>query len=150
MKLDIELVPKTLWFSNVRSIISKSDWDMIRKSTYKKANYKCEICGGIGNKWPVECHELWYYDDENRVQTLTGLIALCPDCHRVKHLGRTSVFGNVDTSIDHFCNINNISNLDANRYIESVFEVWRERSKFSWKLNLDWLEYNFNVKIKLD
>jgi hypothetical protein len=34
----------------------------------------------------LECHEEWDYDDETHVQKLTGLIALCGRCHRVKHL----------------------------------------------------------------
>ena len=33
-------------------------------------------------------HEIWHYDDENFVQTLIGLIALCPSCHKSKHYGR--------------------------------------------------------------
>ena len=54
-RLTIELVPSTCWFSNVRSNISKQDWDRLRKETYKKANYRCEICGGVGRNHPVEC-----------------------------------------------------------------------------------------------
>jgi hypothetical protein len=50
MKLTIELVPKTSWYSNVRSNVSKDEWDKIKKKCYIKANYKCEICNGIGDK----------------------------------------------------------------------------------------------------
>ena len=32
-------------------------------------------------------HEVWDYDDARRVQRLVRLIALCPACHEVKHLG---------------------------------------------------------------
>jgi len=82
MKLTIELVPSTAWYSNVRSNVSKEVWDIIRKKSYAKANYKCEVCGdvgtnqGVGHK--VECHEIWHYDDDSHTQTLTGLISLCP------------------------------------------------------------------------
>jgi len=62
--LTVELVPSSSWFSNVRSNVSKKTWDFLRKSTYKKANHRCEICGGRGDKWPVECHEVWDYDDQ--------------------------------------------------------------------------------------
>ena len=58
MKLTIELVPKTSWYSNVRSNVSRSQWDKLRKKCYLNADYKCEVCGdtGIkqGFKWPVE------------------------------------------------------------------------------------------------
>ena len=84
MKLTVELVPRSLWGINLRSELPKSKWDKLRKATYKKANFVCEICGGVGRKWPVECHEIWHYDDENKVQRLDGLIALCPPCHQVK------------------------------------------------------------------
>ena len=61
-KLTIELVPKTSWFTNLRSLVSKEQWDKIRNKVYWKAGYKCEICGSKGPKWPVECHEIWHYD----------------------------------------------------------------------------------------
>ena len=68
MKLTIELVPKTAWFSNLRSILARAAWDKLRKESYKNAAHKCEICGGYGKKHPVECHEIWEYDDKNHIQ----------------------------------------------------------------------------------
>ena len=59
MKLTIELVPQTAWYSNVRSNVTKSEWDVLRKACYKAAGYKCEVCSGKGPKHPVECHEMW-------------------------------------------------------------------------------------------
>jgi hypothetical protein len=83
-RLSIELVPATSWFDNLRSLLPPAEWDALRKATSQAAGHRCEICGGRGPKWPVECHERWQYDDATHVQTLTGLIALCPECHRVK------------------------------------------------------------------
>ena len=81
-KLTIELVPKTSWYSNVRSNVSKNEWDIIRKKSYEHAGHVCEICGDIGTnqgvKHNVECHEIWDYNDETNEQTLGGLISLCP------------------------------------------------------------------------
>jgi len=79
-KLTVELVPSTSWYSNVRSEVSKKDWNAIRKRVYREANYVCQICAGRGSKWPVECHEIWAYDDENHIQELAGMQALCPKC----------------------------------------------------------------------
>ena len=70
MKLTIELVPSTAWYSNVRSNVTSSQWDVLRKECYKNAGYKCEVCGGKGPKHPVECHEIWEYNDESFTQTL--------------------------------------------------------------------------------
>ena len=47
-KLHTELVPRTCFFTNVRSQVSKEDWDILRKKTYKLANNQCEICNMKG------------------------------------------------------------------------------------------------------
>ena len=51
MKLTIELVPSTAWFTNVRSEVSKAKWDKIRRKSYKHADYKCEICYASTAVW---------------------------------------------------------------------------------------------------
>ena len=61
--LTVKLVPSTCWFSNVRDHVAKSTWDKLRKTTYQQAHYQCEVCGGRGKRHPVECHEIWHYDD---------------------------------------------------------------------------------------
>lgn len=82
-KLLIELIPKTCHYSNVRTTVSKQEWDKIRFISYAAADNKCEICGDVGTnqgyKHNVECHEIWEYDDENHIQRLIGLISLCPN-----------------------------------------------------------------------
>ncbi|MEG5910519.1 hypothetical protein [Enterobacter mori] len=62
-RLTIELVPRTCWFDNVRSAVSSTDWKRLRQQTSRTAGWKCQICGGKGPRWPVECHEIWHYDD---------------------------------------------------------------------------------------
>jgi hypothetical protein len=140
MKLTIELVPKTCWFSNVRDHVSHAQWDMLRKQTYKEAGYVCEICGGRGEKHPVECHEVWTYDDINHVQTLTRLIALCPACHEVKHIGLASVRGRGQIALAHMARVNGIGLSEAMNYYVDAFEKWEDRSKHEWSLDLSWLE----------
>lgn len=139
MKLTVELVPSTTWFVNLRSILTRSEWDKVRKGRYKKAKNRCEVCGGQGPKWPVECHEVWHYNDNTKQQTLTGLVALCPDCHKVKHLGLALIKGWYDESVKHFCKINNLSQSEAEIYIAKVFDTHNYRSKFEWVVNTEWL-----------
>ncbi len=67
-KLSVELVPSSSWANNVRSLVSKKEWDSIRKKSYQDANYRCEICHGVGRKHPVECHEIWEYNDASGVR----------------------------------------------------------------------------------
>lgn len=138
--LSIELVPSSSWYSNVRSNVSKKEWENIQKYVFTKANYKCEICGGIGNKHPVECHEIWEYDDIKQIQKLSSCIALCPKCHRVKHYGFAITQGLEKTTFNWFCKINNLDEISAKKYIKEVFIKFYERSKHRWELNLDWLK----------
>lgn len=42
--LFIDLIPKSCWFSNVRTSVVKKDWDRLRKHIYDRVNNKCEIC----------------------------------------------------------------------------------------------------------
>jgi hypothetical protein len=77
-RLTVELVPSTCWYTNVRSNVSKAVWDRLRRRVAAEAGKRCEICGGRGRRWPVECHEVWHYDDATKVQRLERLVALCP------------------------------------------------------------------------
>lgn len=138
-RLAIELVPRTSWYASVRNHVSESEWDRLRKPVYKRAGSRCEICGGRGPAHPVECHEIWQYDDEVSVQRLTGLIALCPACHGVKHLGRSHVKGRGDEAIDQLIKVNHWSAAQADTYIELVLDIWKLRSHVPWQLDLDWL-----------
>jgi 5-methylcytosine-specific restriction endonuclease McrA len=134
-KLTIELVPSTSFFSNVRAVVSQNQWDAIRKTCYKKANYKCEICGNIGQQHPVECHEIWKYTSDHK-QVLKGFIALCPSCHMVKHIGFAKVRGLYDEAINHLAKVNNISNKEARNYTNECFLIWENRSQYQWKLDI--------------
>jgi hypothetical protein len=109
-RLTIELVPETAWFRNLRSEISGEAWDKIRKDCYKNAGYVCEICGGVGQRHPVECHEIWEYDDGDKRQILRGVIALCPSCHEVKHIGLTQMRGGLDRAVSHMAEVNGWGN----------------------------------------
>jgi hypothetical protein len=145
-KLSVELVPSSCWFSNVRSHVSITVWDQLRKSAYQKASYRCEICGGRGPKWPVECHEIWHYDDEKQVQRLIGMTALCPRCHEVKHLGLTSIRGRAEIAEAHLAKVNDWTEKQTSDYLDSVWQIWHERSKYQWKLDLSYLD-QFGISV---
>jgi hypothetical protein len=152
-KLTIELVPTTCWFSNVRTLLPKAEWDKLRKESYAKAKYKCEICGDVGTnqgvKHAVECHEIWEYDDKEFVQKLNGLISLCPHCHMVKHMGRTTVIGKQDIAIKHLQEVNGWSHKKTVSYLADVYEIHEERSKRKWKLDIEILSENYGIDKKL-
>ena len=147
MKLTLDLIPKTCWFSNVRSHVSKKQWDLIKSKVGSEAYYLCQICGQVGPKHPVEIHEIWHFNDKNLIQKLTGMIALCPLCHATKHFGLAQIQGKLDLVFNHFMKINNFSQKKAQKEIEKSFKIWEERSKKQWILDLSILkDYGVNIK----
>jgi len=146
--LEIELIPEKCWFSNVRSAVSPKEWDKIRKQVYTDAYYVCQICGDIGPKHPVEAHEIWSFDDKKLTQTLTGMIALCPKCHLVKHMGFANVSGKRAVATNHFINVNKLKRTEAQSLIDAAFELWKKRSQFNYKLDISYLKkYGINTDI---
>lgn len=140
IKLTVELVPKSCWYENLRSYLDKKDWDLIRKFCYKQAKYRCEICGGVGETHPIECHEKWSYDDINLIQKLEGVIGLCPECHEVKHSGLAISRGRKQKVINQLCKVNNWSVSKSKSYLTSCFTEYHIRSQKKYKVDYSWLE----------
>lgn len=146
-KLTIELVPRSAWFVNLRSELPSWAWSQVSRNCYMDAGYVCEICGGKGNAHPVECHEIWEYDDKNKVQTLKGLIALCPPCHRVKHIGLAIKNGHERSALSHLAKVNGWSYEQASDYCFRQFQVHNKRSKFKWTTDISWINTLFPVPV---
>jgi hypothetical protein len=141
-------VPETCWYSNLRSELSKDQWDRVRSRCYRKAHDRCEVCGGRGRRWPVECHEIWHYNDTTHVQKLMGTIALCPACHEVKHIGHAGIRGRQAQALNHLARVNGWTVAEARKYMHSCFTRWSGRSEFQWGLDLDWLTESFGIQPK--
>lgn len=140
LKLTFELVPRTAWFLNVRSMVSKHNWDVLRKECYAQANNLCEICGGRGSQHPVEAHEIWQYDDKHKLQKLVRLIALCPSCHSVKHIGNSFLRGEAEDALRHFQAVNVLTQKEAIDLLKDAFSIWEERNSHQWKCDVSWLD----------
>jgi len=136
MKLIPEMIPKTSFFSNLRSILSKDQWDVARRSCYKKACYICEICGGRGEKHPVECHEVWDYNEKTKIQKLVRLIALCPACHEVVHIGLAGIRGREKQAMEHLKTVNGLSDRKAQHVVEKAWKKWKQRNTVKWVLDI--------------
>jgi hypothetical protein len=151
-KLKIELIPKTCHYSNVRTCLTTTQWDKIRKLSYEKANHVCEICGDTGKNQGfnhnVECHEIWEYDEYNMVQRLVGLISLCPRCHMVKHIGRSIAIGNEEVCYRQLAKVNKWDQNQIKTHITESFNKHRMLSKFKWELDISILAnepYNIDL-----
>lgn len=152
-KLTVELVPKTCWYSNIRTTLPTKEWNRLRKAQYAKAEFKCEICEGSGldqgYRHALECHEIWTYDDNKKVQKLDGLIALCPKCHMTKHFGRSSAIGKQAEVLKHMEVVNGWDHKETVTYIAECFDVYTKRSKENWKLDIGILNEEYGVEKKL-
>ena len=133
--LEIELVPETSWFTNLRSELTPPQWDALRKRVYRRAGYRCEICGGKGPQWPVEAHEEWTYHPEGR-QELRRIVALCPDCHKCKHPGLAQLNGETERVIVHLMKVNAQTRAETDAQLRDAFTLWRERSARAWTLDI--------------
>lgn len=132
--LNFELVPDSCWYSNLRSALPKEAWDSIRKKAYARAGGKCMICGVPSTR--LEAHERWAYDDENYVQKLSDVVAICRPCHEVVHIGRTTLMGREKEASEHFMKVNGCTFSDYRKALGEANAVHRERSKKEWKLDI--------------
>lgn len=143
-KLELELVPRSCWWSNVRSQVTKAEWEICKKFVAERSGRKCEICGGKGKKWPVECHEIWDYDSATATQTLVGLIALCPNCHHAKHIGRSSAVMTGREKLvlyNHICQVNGWTPSHLiHTVMPEAFAVWSIMSEVNWALDVSYLK----------
>ncbi len=133
--LFVDLVPNSAWFSNMRSELTKEEWELVKKATFKTARNLCEICGDRGPQHPVECHERWHYDLQTKVQTLVRTIALCPACHESTHFGLARVKGRDREAKQHLMHVNGWDDAKANQHILQAMNEWQQRSKIKWKLD---------------
>jgi hypothetical protein len=141
-----EMIPDSCVNSEIRGHMSSSQFNEIKKEVFKKANNKCEICGGVGPKWPVELSEV--FDYSKGVQTLLGLKALCPDCNLCKKLGFAKGNGHGDRVLDHLQKVNDIDKETAKTLVEQSLAINDALSQKLWSLDLSFLEqYGINKQL---
>lgn len=65
-------------------------WQKLKTTYRQKAQHHCMICGRYVPHRPgdwLELHEQYAYDFKNLIQSLTGYVAICHDCHLYIHQG---------------------------------------------------------------
>lgn len=141
LKLEVELVLAQFWGQSLYRLMRKSAWNKIRHKIYAQYNRKCGICEAVCEaKSSLVCHEIWTYDDIKHIQRLKDFIALCVDCHSVKHLGRTE---NISTpnkdfyeiAVEHFMKVNRCSREVFEEHKEQAYVKWEERGQHKWKID---------------
>jgi hypothetical protein len=133
------MVPQSAWGKNLRALLEPEQWDIVRRKAYADAGNRCRVCGGRGLKWPVEADEGWEYDEVTRLQTLKGVIALCPDCHGIRHWGKTMVDGGEAAAFERLMRINRWSRTEARAVVDTAFKDWERRSRLEWEIDCSWV-----------
>jgi hypothetical protein len=140
--LFVDLVPSSCWFTNVRSCVSERDWERLRRVIVTRADQQCEICRRLpdrdAGRW-LEVHERWAYDTATLVQSLRRLICVCTDCHQATHYGLATIRGKDAEALSHLRTVLRISKQEAELLVENAFELWSQRSRTTWELDLSML-----------
>lgn len=136
-KLRFGLVPDGCWYTNLRSALPKEVWDRIRRAAYARAGGRCCICGAAGR---LEAHEVWSYDDNKHIQKLEDVIAVCPACHEVIHIGRTSLMGREKEAQAHFMKVNGATQSEYHAALDQANREHAERSRHEWVTDISKLK----------
>lgn len=140
--LFVDMVPRSCWFTNVRSCVSQQDWERLRRMVTGRADHRCEVCGAgvdqaAGRR--LDVHERWAYDDHTSVQSLRRLICLCEDCHLTTHLGYANVTARADQALSHLRAVTGMSTDEVAAHVSAASELWSTRSARVWTLDLSML-----------
>ncbi len=136
-KLWGNLAPEKTININLRKVLPKEEWAILSKAVYKKANYKCYICGALTPN--LEAYELWIFDYNTSKQQLNEIIALCDLCYSNKHLGYASILMN-EKKFDkrklilHWSLVNGEDYNDFEKYEKLIGELRELRNNFDWKV----------------
>lgn len=135
-KLLMKPVPDSCWYSNLRTLLPKKIWDILRKDAYERAEGRCMICKRPATR--LEAHENWSYDEQNKIQKLDEIVAICHDCHSVIHIGRTQLVGDEDRAIKHFCKVNGCTYSDYIKQLKKANEYHaRLNAVGEWQLDVN-------------
>jgi len=140
--LFVDMIPRSCWFTNVRTCVSPRGWERLARMVYGRAGNRCEACGAEPDRAAgrrMEAHERWAYDEDTGVQALRRLICLCNQCHLSTHLGFANVTGRSDQALAHLRAVTGMTDAEASRHVHAAGALWTARSQRAWTLDLTML-----------
>src|SRR6266511_1376755 len=83
----------------------------------------------------------WYADVRELLdeETWVRIVALCPDCHTVQHMGFANLHGGGTQARAHLARINGWSLARTDAHIADAFRLWAQRNHQPWILDLEGL-----------
>lgn len=145
LKLTPALVPAPLWGRSVYNTLPRKQWELLRQVVLEAAANTCQHCEAQYEKGMI-CHEVWEYDDQKQVATLTALVIVCRDCNSVLHLGKSLLIGQKkgesglvergEQAVEHLKKINRITDQEARKLIKDAFKTHSARSRQAWQIQI--------------
>ena len=137
-ELFVDMIPKTSWFSNVRSLIHPSDWDRVRNHIYNRVNHICECCNNNTKETHtrLDAHERWSFDNETKIQKLVRLVALCEFCHQTTHFGLAGIQGKTEEAKTHLNNVRLFTEDECGQHLTNASKLFKERCKVKWEIDI--------------
>lgn len=147
-----------LWISSLDRNITPYMWDKHKLMVFNRANFTCELCGGVGVNNQVELYPQWRMFDSNRTQILQGFLALCPKCVDAKNhaqLKQRNLKMRYESAREHIKAVNGwddrqVENamLDAEEVYAKRVDAKAEPERYKkWKFNIKVLENIFGVLV---
>lgn len=153
VRVRFDMLPSEVWGSNLRTILTRTEWDRLRMQVCEMAGNKCQLCGGSvtsprGDRNRPDCHERWSFEalGEGRgVQRLVQLVALCPECHQTQHLGRAQLEGLLDVVRQRVAELNGWSDQEVEADMHRAADRYRALAGFAWDLDLSVLSNMISI-----
>lgn len=135
----VDLIPSSSWCASLANMLTGSSWKVVRDVATARAG-ACEECGAMGV--PLECHEIWSYDEGVGTQKLCELRSVCGHCHETHHLGLASVRGRYPQTMLRLAALNRLMPHEIAEYETEVFSRFERRSSMAWRLDLSMMAGN--------
>lgn len=140
LRLAVEPIPAGSRRASLANLMPRGQWDHLRRSVYRKARYRCQICGREGRLY---CHEIWQYNEETAYQFLRGFEALCRDCHDTRHLFFISDARRRAILFRHFLTVNRVTREQGIQHLVDVYRQQQKLNQRKWIVNYG--EYNWQI-----
>ncbi|MBN6739031.1 hypothetical protein JKG47_00440 [Acidithiobacillus sp. MC6.1] len=139
-----DLIPVSAHGTSLASLLTKKDWDAIRKPLIENRSYTCEACGRRQSKG-LNAHEIWEYHLPERskqgcsrqgVQRLAEIKILCHKCHIMYHLAFAGLKGQWEETIDRLMCLHRWDTSRTETFLGAVDARKDSFNLYSWILDL--------------
>ena len=130
--LSIQLMPDASRCATLANLMPRQRWYQLRRSVYRKAHYRCQICGSAGRMY---CHEVWYFNEQTSYQHLMGFKCLCEACHKMKHIFFVRDSQQRAILFQHFLTVNRMTREQGLEHLQEVYRQQQRLNQKEWTVN---------------